>query len=74
MSRVRAFAIFWYDFIVGDDWKLAAGAVVALVVTVVLSRTSVPSWWVLPAATVLLLSFSVWVVARGSSRSENESG
>jgi tryptophan-rich sensory protein len=71
MSRARAFAMFWYDFIIGDDWKLAAGAVVALVVTALLSRTSVPAWWVLPAAVVLLLPFSVWVAARGSRGSEN---
>jgi hypothetical protein len=32
MNFLRGFGQFWYDFIVGDDWKLAA--VVALVVAV----------------------------------------
>ena len=27
MSGVRAFFRFWYDFVVGDDWRLALAAV-----------------------------------------------
>jgi hypothetical protein len=30
MSYVRAFGRFWLDFIVGDDWRIAAGVVVVL--------------------------------------------
>jgi hypothetical protein len=30
MKLVRGFGRFWYDFIVGDDWKIAACVVVAL--------------------------------------------
>jgi hypothetical protein len=30
VKLVRAFGHFWYDFIVGDDWKIAASVVVAL--------------------------------------------
>jgi hypothetical protein len=30
MRYVRGFLGFWYDFIVGDDWKIAAAVVVAL--------------------------------------------
>jgi hypothetical protein len=25
MTRLSAFARFWYDFIVGDDWRVAVG-------------------------------------------------
>lgn len=64
MARLGAIALFWYDFVVGDDWKVAAGVVIGLVGTVLLSRTAVPSWWVLPVVTALLLSVSVWAVAR----------
>ena len=28
--RLAAFGAFWYDFVVGDDWRLAVGVVVAL--------------------------------------------
>jgi len=36
MAFVRGFGRFWYDFIVGDDWKIAAGVVAALGITAVL--------------------------------------
>ena len=64
MSRVRAFVVFWYDFIVGDDWRVAVGVIAALAVTYGLSTTTIPAWWVLPAAVVLLLPLSLWQAAR----------
>ncbi len=36
MAFVRGFGRFWYDFIVGDDWKIAAAVVSALGITAVL--------------------------------------
>lgn len=30
MRYVKAFARFWYDFIIGDDWKIAVSVVLAL--------------------------------------------
>ena len=48
-ARVRAFLAFCYDFVIGDDWRIAAGVVVGLAVTYAVSQTSVPSWWVMPA-------------------------
>jgi hypothetical protein len=30
MRFVRAFGRFWYDFIVGDDWRIAVGVVLVL--------------------------------------------
>jgi hypothetical protein len=30
MRFLRAFGRFWYDFIVGDDWGIAAGVVLVL--------------------------------------------
>ncbi|MGI8577695.1 MAG: hypothetical protein ACR2KG_07205 [Nocardioidaceae bacterium] len=64
IARIRAFGAFWYDFVVGDDWRVAVGVVAALIVTFGLSRTSVPTWWVLPLAVVLLLPLSLWRVVR----------
>jgi hypothetical protein len=37
---LRSFGRFWYDFIIGDDWKIAAAVVVALGLTVLLMRTT----------------------------------
>ncbi len=63
--RISAFAAFWYDFIIGDDWRVAAGVVIALALTYGLSATTaVPTWWVLPAAVLILLPLSLWRVAR----------
>jgi hypothetical protein len=33
---VRAFGRFWYEFIVGDDWRIAAGVVAVLAFDAVL--------------------------------------
>jgi hypothetical protein len=60
IAWLRRFGAFWYDFVVGDDWRVAAGVVVALALTYVLSTaTSIPSWWVLPVAVVILLTLSL---------------
>lgn len=67
VRRLRAVALFAYDFVVGDDWILAAGMLVALALTFGVSRTAVPSWWVLPLAVLLLLPLSVWRAARHRS-------
>ena len=56
---LRAFGLFWWDFVVGDDWLIAAGVVAALVVTAVLAGAGVPAWWFLPAAVLILLAVSV---------------
>jgi hypothetical protein len=64
MARLRSVLTFWYGFVVGDDWRMAAVVVAALAVTFVLSRGGVPSWWALPAAVVLVLCLSIWRAAR----------
>lgn len=35
MKFLKAFGEFWYDFIIGDDWKIFAGVVIALAVLLV---------------------------------------
>lgn len=58
-ARLRAFAAFWYDFVIGDDWRVAAGVVVAFAVTYALSKASVPVWWLMPLAVLALLADSL---------------
>ena len=36
MKQLRGIAAFLYDFIIGDDWKIAAGVAVALATLAVL--------------------------------------
>lgn len=63
-ARLKAFGAFWYDFVVGDDWRVAVGVVLALAVTAAVATTSVPAWWILPAAVAVLLPVSLWRSAR----------
>jgi hypothetical protein len=64
MTRLRSFFAFWYDFVVGDDWRMAAGVAVSFAAACALSRSGIPAWWVVPVAVVVLLSFSVWRATR----------
>ena len=59
MQRLTGFGRFWYDFIVGDDWRLAIGVVVALAITGLLVNAGVSAWWVLPAVVGIVLGVSV---------------
>jgi hypothetical protein len=60
MRYVLAFGRFWWDFIVGDDWTVAAGVAVALGLVAVLAGQGVNAWWLLPLAVALLTGISVW--------------
>jgi hypothetical protein len=65
MRRLRAFGAFWYDFIVGDDWRVALTITVALGATVAMSRhTGVATWWIVVAAVVAALPLSIYRATR----------
>jgi hypothetical protein len=64
MRYIEAFVRFLWDFVVGDDWRIAVGVVVALAITAAVAGTSVAAWWILPVAVALLLGVSVWRAAR----------
>jgi hypothetical protein len=59
MRYVVAFGRFWWNFIVGDDWRVAAGLAVAFAGTWTLAHDGVNAWWLLPIAVALLLVGSV---------------
>jgi hypothetical protein len=59
MRFIRSFGRFWWNFIVGDDWRVAAGVGVALALTALLAHDGVNAWWLLPVAVALLLADSV---------------
>ena len=67
MRRVEAFVRFIWDFIVGDDWRVAVGVALALGVTALVANANVTAWWIVPLAVGALLTFSVWHAARGSA-------
>ena len=67
MKHVVAFFRFWYEFIVGDDWRVAAGVVTAIALTALVANTDVAAWWLLPVAVVIVLLASLRRVARSGS-------
>jgi uncharacterized membrane protein AbrB (regulator of aidB expression) len=50
LRGIRAFVMFWVDFIIGDDWTVAAVVALALVGTWGLTTAGIPAWWLLPVA------------------------
>ena len=67
MKYLRSFALFWWNFVVGDDWRIAAGLAIALGLTPLLTHEGVNAWWLLPLAVVLLLADSLRRETRRSS-------
>jgi hypothetical protein len=68
MRALKAFGAFWYDFVVGDDWRIFAGVVAALGVTAALAHAGVPAWWFLPVAAVTLPGWSLARAVRHAGR------
>jgi hypothetical protein len=59
VTAAKRFALFWYDFVVGDDWFIAAGVVVAIAGTYGLHRAGLRDWWLLPVAGVAILAVAL---------------
>jgi hypothetical protein len=60
MKQLKAFGAFWYDFIIGDDWHVAALIVIGLVVTEILTHAAkVNAWWLLPIVAFIALGWSL---------------
>ena len=70
MSRwLRSFGAFWYDFIVGDDWRGAAAVALALVATAVLVHVAgVNAWWLMPVCVIAALG---WSLRRATAHSDS---
>lgn len=60
MRWLRQFGGFWYDFVVGDDWRVALTIVLALGVSMSVTHLGHPSgWWILVLAVVVALPVSI---------------
>jgi hypothetical protein len=55
-----------WEFVVGDDWRVALGIVATLSATAAIADLALPAWWLSPVATLAIL---YWSVRRGSGRS-----
>ncbi len=58
---VGGFLFFWYDFIIGDDWRVAAGVVAGFFA---LHAIGASSWWLMPVVVALMLSFTLLEATR----------
>jgi len=59
VKNLKGFGLFWYDFVIGDDWLIAAGVAVGLVVTFYLSLVSPLAWIVGPVGVFVLLPWGI---------------
>jgi hypothetical protein len=59
VRRLRGFGRFWWDFVVGDDWRAAAGIVLAIAVTAALVAAGLDAWWLMPVSVAGILALSL---------------
>ena len=52
---IGAFARFWYHFIIGDDWTIAAAVAVGLLLTALLVARHITAWWLIPAIVIMIV-------------------
>jgi hypothetical protein len=68
VSYVRGFLFFWYDFLVGDAWDIAAGVVVALVVLAIAAAAApAAAVWLGPLLAVAVVALT-WMSVRREAR------
>ena len=65
IRAVVAFARFWYGFIIGDDWTVAAAVAAGFLATWLLLRAHVDAWWLLP---LVVVGITATGVARDHAR------
>jgi hypothetical protein len=58
-SWVVGFGRFWYHFIIGDDWTVAAAVAVALILSAVLNVNHIVAWWLVPVTVTVMLGLSL---------------
>jgi hypothetical protein len=60
LRALKSFGAFWYDFVIGDDWQVAALVVFALALTAVLTHVAgLNAWWLLPLVAFAALAWSL---------------
>ena len=55
LGLIERFVRFWYEFIIGDDWRNAAATAVAVVLTIVALANGVAAFWIFPAVIAVYL-------------------
>lgn len=68
MRFLRGLGRFWYDFLVGDDWKIAASVVTVVVAGAALVAAGATGPWVAPAVAVAVVTGFVVVMLVDAGR------
>lgn len=75
VSWLVGFVRFWYGFIIGDDWTMAAAVAVGLAVTALLHAKGVGIWWLVPLIVIVIVGFDLERASRRArARSAAPSG
>ena len=59
ISWLVAFVKFWYGFIVGDDWTMAAAVAVGLAITALLHAKGVGIWFLVPLIVIVVVGLDL---------------
>jgi len=65
VKALISFGEFWMDFVVGDDWRIAAGIVIAFVLTATI-KVSAFTWGTIPVFVAVFLAYSLSRVVRST--------
>lgn len=68
MSLPARFGRFWWSFVVGDDWRVAAGVAATLGLAWLLVESGADPWWIVPPAVAAVLAASLWRETRAERR------
>jgi hypothetical protein len=60
VSALRRFGAFWWNFVIGDDWRLAFGGAVALALTALFVHAGFAAWWITPAIVIVVLVLTLF--------------
>ena len=56
---LKRFGLFWYDYLVGDDWQIALGVVLALALTFLVAPVWAVAWLLMPLAVLVLMPYGL---------------
>ena len=59
MSYLTRFGKFWWDFVIGDDWRAAALVGVGIGAAALVAASGIAAWWVMPLTVVVVLVVSL---------------
>ncbi len=56
---LKRFGLFWYDYLVGDDWQIAVGVVLVLALTFLVAPVWAAAWLLMPLAVLVLMPYGL---------------